>query len=109
MASNVRSTQWEQLYGSLAHLLARWGRNQDGKGPDDYLVVDDDWGGWTQKVEFVNPELPTDEIVKAVQTLLASKFQRWDVIFVFSDGTDREGLRIFANRIVRESDDPDAD
>lgn len=109
MASNSRVAQWEQLYDSLVELLARWGRNQDGNGPDDYLIIDDDWGGWNQKIEFVNSDLPIGDISKSVQELLAAKFKRWSVIFVFSDGTDREGLRLYADRVVRQSDDPEAD
>lgn len=104
--TDSRIADWEEVYFALLALMSHWGRNQDFKGATDYLVVSDDWGGMSQKIEIVNPNLPIDEIGKSIQELLASRFPKWDVIVVFDDGTNRGGLRLFADRVIQESEDP---
>lgn len=106
MTDEERLSAWEAAYEALLVLMSRWGQDLSAGRPSDYFVIDDDWGGMSQKVEIVNPNLPMPEIIKAIQSLLASKFTRWDVIVVFDDGSERKGLRIFADRIIRESEDP---
>ena len=107
MTNMSRVAEWESVYYALLDLMSRWGRDQSSAPPDDYLVIDDDWGGMTQKIEIVNPKLPIEDISKAIQALLAAKFKSWNVIVVFSDGTDREGLRLYPDKVVRESEDLD--
>lgn len=106
MTTDSRLAQWEAVYEALLELMSRWGRDQSSGPPDDYLVIDDDWGGMSQKIEIVNPDLPSEEITKSIQQLLYSRFPKWDVIVVFDDGTDGGGLRLFADRVIRESEDP---
>ena len=99
MPINDRDAEWESLYNALVALLARWGRDQAVPDPGDYLVVDDDWGGWSQKICFVNPNLPIDDISRSIQELLSARHPRWDVILVFDDGTSRESLRVYRDKI----------
>jgi hypothetical protein len=107
MIPDERKMKWAELYYALLKTLSRWGRDQSEGEPTDYLVVDDDYGGWSQKICLVNPSLPIDQMVSAIQSLLVTSFSRWDVFVLFEDGTSREGLRLYADRVVRQSDIPD--
>ena len=103
MTTKERDAQWEELYSMLFDFLSRNGRSW--VEPDDYLLVADDWGGWTQKLCMGNPNLPTEDIIKGIQGLLSGKFDRWNVMIIFEDGSSREGLRVFFDRVIRQSDD----
>lgn len=105
MPKDTRESQWEELYEALIALMSLWGRNQQGAGPCDYFIVDDDWGGWSQKICIVNPTLPMQDISAGIQSLLSSNYPRWNVIVVFEDATDREGMRILPDRVILESED----
>ncbi len=99
-------TEWEKIYDALLKLMSRWGRNQDLKGPDDYLVVSDDWGTPTQRICISNPNLPMDEITREIQVLLAD-YPSWSIWIGFVDGTPRQSLRVYADKIDQLPDDPD--
>lgn len=81
MAAEMRQTQeeaWMLLYRQIVRLLAPYGRNGY-KHQDDYFVVDENLGGFQQKVEIENLQMLRPDVIKSLQHLL-EMFPRWEIV-----------------------------
>ena len=65
----TREQEWEALYDKLRMALAEDGKN-DPYGEGDYWIVDDDWGGYHQKVCITNPKFWSLSAEKKISGIL---------------------------------------
>ena len=83
-----RNVEWAQPCEALVTVSAKHGTN-DAFGDGDYWVVDDDWGGYHQKICVTRNGFWTNEIQAVVQRALADNFQNWGLYVVFETSTGR--------------------
>lgn len=96
---------WEQVYYALLDLLAPLGRDQSIDAYDcDYLIVDDDYSTYEQKICITKPDFPVDLAIAGMQRLLAERFDNWRIFVVFSDESGREGRLVYPDRVLTESE-----
>jgi hypothetical protein len=103
-----RIAQWEALYDRMYSLLVDiYGDDDDvGISEDHFWVVDDDYGGYEQKVELPSNERK-QEVVNGLQAILKDGFQKWTVVVVSREGIspeavdDPEGVRVSWNSVTR--------
>ena len=96
-----RRERWEALYDALLDVLSSLGTNHpDGEG--DFWIVDDDWDGNLHKVCITKPDFWSNSVKDVIQKLLATSFSDWGVVVVFSDGSHRLGLTVYADRMEME-------
>ena len=74
-----RAAEWQVLHDKITEVLDRFGK-KDPFGRGDYLLVDDDWGGYRQKLEVQNLNLLQPHIIKLLQALLAA-YPDWEIMF----------------------------
>jgi hypothetical protein len=74
-----RASEWQILHDRIAEVLDRFGK-QDPFGRGDYLLVDDDWGDYRQKLEVQNLSLLQPHIIKSLQALLVG-YPDWEIMF----------------------------
>jgi hypothetical protein len=65
MNKSIDHEEWETLYQALGVVCARHGK-EDPYGNGDYWVVDDCWGGVTQKVVVFSPRFLTPQLVAEI-------------------------------------------
>ncbi|MBQ5939014.1 MULTISPECIES: hypothetical protein [unclassified Massilia] len=65
MNKSIDQKEWEILYHALRAVCARHGK-EDPFGNSDYWVVDDCWGGVTQKIVVTSPCFLTPELVDEI-------------------------------------------
>jgi hypothetical protein len=100
MSDTQRTQEWSHLYSSLLDLLSARGRF-DPYGDGDFLVVDDDWGSYQQKVECTSPALFTPSVFAETQTLLSGYSSSWEIIFVLTSTAGGPQVRLVSrNRVI---------
>ncbi len=80
MASELRARQqaeWQVLYDRIAAVLERYGKIDYCDGAD-YWLVDENLGGWSQKIEAGKLTVLKPEIIKQLQDLLAD-YPDWEI------------------------------
>jgi hypothetical protein len=98
-----REAEWRVLHDRITETLDRYGK-KDAFGRGDYWLVDDDLGGYRQKLEVQNVNLLQPHIIKSLQTLLAG-YPDWEIMFrVAVLGTENDwpamGLIIHDDEII---------
>ena len=95
----AREVQWAALYQDLLALLGARGEN-DFLGEKDYWLVDDDWGGYQQKVCIHNPDLLNQGLVDEIQNLLRASALEWQVIVTLElPNCQQQGIAITAGNV----------
>jgi hypothetical protein len=74
----IQEQEWQALYERIVKTMAQWGVN-DGVGNGDYLIVDDNYGWWRQKLEVQSLRMFKVHIIKALQALLKD-FPKWTIV-----------------------------
>ncbi len=105
-APEAKSAEWKELYDRLLALLS--GKGRVGSGGDFYLV-DDEYGETAHKVEVLNFDLLTPELVREMQGLLQGLKNEWAVLVqpCFKDPPlkwHRGGLTVYADRVEEDWD-----
>ena len=65
MNKSIDQEEWEILYQAICTVCARHGK-EDPYGNGDYWVVDDCWGGVTQKIVISSPRFLTPQLVTEI-------------------------------------------
>jgi hypothetical protein len=81
--SEQQGCEWLRLYRRIKTVLKRHGRedhwNDEGFHVADYLIVDDNWGNLSHKVEIHNLQMLQPTVVKSLQSVLRD-YPEWDII-----------------------------
>jgi hypothetical protein len=100
-----REQEWEELYDQLRDALAEFGTN-DAFGNGEYWVLDDDYGGYHQKICIGDVNFWTARMEKKIRDILVKHFPRWGVFFVFERDPETPGLIIYADGNHIEPQEP---
>jgi hypothetical protein len=107
MASELQARQeaeWQVLYDRIAAVLERYGKIDSSDGAD-YWLVDENLGGWAQKIETDKLTVLNPVIIKQLQELLAG-YPDWEIwVLVALDAQDTVpsmGLIIAHDEIIDE-------
>jgi hypothetical protein len=100
----TREAQWQSLYDDLLSILSEFGVD-DAEGSGDFWIVDDDWGGYDQKLYISEASFWTDAICTSVQRLLATNYPYWRVFVVFAAPVGHKGQLIYAGHFEQEADE----
>lgn len=80
--SEERRREWLRLYRRIKTVLKQYGKadywTKDGFHVADYLLVDDDWGNQSHKVEIHSLHMLQPTVMKSLQGLLRD-FPNWDI------------------------------
>jgi hypothetical protein len=68
-----REQEWEELYDQLRDALAEFGTN-DAFGNGEYWVLDDDYGGYHQKICIGDVNFWTPRMEKKIRDILVKHF-----------------------------------
>jgi hypothetical protein len=71
MNRSIDQKEWEILYNALRTVCAKHG-TEDPFGNGDYWIVDDNWGGVTQKLVVSSPRFLTPKLVTEITNCIAS-------------------------------------
>ena len=77
---------WAALYDKIQEMLRPLGEEDDTelRGESyvyvhkDYLLVDDNWGGYQHKIETTNVEFIRSDLIKSLQKLLVA-YPNWEI------------------------------
>lgn len=100
MSLNKQEREWKSLYDAIGRTLVPFGK-PDAFGMADYLLVDDNWGNYQQKIEIQNLVLLKSDVVALLQKLLVG-YPDWEIV-VGVDGNlnwPPMGLTIRDNEII---------
>jgi hypothetical protein len=81
MVANLNEEQereWVALYKQIRALLQRFGKEDDGSGEKDYLLVGDNLGLCQHRIETSNLEMVKPVVVKSLQKLLDG-YPNWEI------------------------------
>ena len=62
MNEQIDHDEWKILYDAVREVCARYGK-EDPFGKGDFWVIDDDWGGVTQKIAVYSPRFLSPKLV----------------------------------------------
>jgi len=63
MNEQIDHDEWKILYAAVRQVCAKYGK-EDPYGAGDYWVVDDNWGGVSQKLVVTSPTFLTPKLVR---------------------------------------------
>ena len=103
MTSELEAEQcreWAILYDQIKSVLQQYGQENDGTEEKDYLLVDDNLGWYSHRIESNKLELARPVVVKSLQKLLIG-YPNWEIIvalgsfggLVIRDDEIMDGLR----------------
>jgi hypothetical protein len=93
--------EWEKLYCAITLELEKWGTN-NAYGEGDFYLIDDNYGGYEQKIEVQNSRVWSSQMQLALQLVLRGDFPSWRIIVVFSNSDlgSARGLVLFPNSVT---------
>jgi hypothetical protein len=74
-----QEAEWQVLHDRITETLNRFGK-KDAFGRGDYWLVDENLGGYRQRLEVQNLNLLQPHIIKALQALLDG-YPDWEIMF----------------------------
>jgi hypothetical protein len=109
--NDEQDREWAELYAKIQALLGQFWKEDDTELKDgsyvyerkDYLLVDDNWGGYQHKIETGNVEILKPTIVKSLQEIL-SAYPNWEIMITLGssekDGRPPMGVVIRDDEII---------
>ena len=71
--------EWAILYDQIKSVLQHYGQENDDAEEKDYLLVDDNLGWYSHRIETNKLELAQPVAVKSLQKLLIG-YQNWEIV-----------------------------
>lgn len=103
-----REEQWQKVFDELKVHLQTFGV-EGIYPPSDFMLVEDDWGGYQQKICILNAQILTQAFVRELQKFLGLNASEWEVVIAmsvpekdFSD--DGMGLKVTSTRVKYDWD-----
>lgn len=90
MNKDIDHEEWKILYDAIRETCARYGK-EDPFGKADYWLVDDDWGGVSQKLVVSSPSFLTPKLVKELSECITKTELYGAQIFVILEFELSEG------------------
>jgi hypothetical protein len=100
----ARQEKWNELYEILHEILEN---HIVTTAENDYFLIDDDWGGWHQKICVLNEKYWSTLIQNEIQKVLENKYINWGIVIVFEKHINKPPFTIYYDAIevnMRRSD-----
>ncbi len=102
MNNPVDTEEWQRLYRAIRAVCSEYGR-EDPFGGGDFWVVDDCWGGVSQKLIVTNPSFLTRELVRKLSACISHLGLLGAEIVVALEGADEGAASGGAGLVVHSA------